>query len=219
MTRSIKIKMCGFTNITSALNAVALGAHYIGLIFHSESKRYIEPDKAKRLVEKIKEKGAIEVGVFVNQCALEIQSICQYTGISTVQLHGDLPRSQHALLPSNLVKLLVVSVDEDGCFSSRIQDAISLLDFSKDFLLFDSVHPGTGTVISHIPINKVNKKARYFIAGGLSDQNVKKYIAQYRPIGVDVCSGIESKLGIKDSRLMKLFSEHCKEVNNESIVN
>ena len=219
MMRETKIKMCGFTNEKTALNAIALGVHYIGLIFHPESKRDIEPSKAKRLVEKIKGKGAIAVGVFVNQSALQIQSICQYTGISTVQLHGDLPRRQHSLLPSSFVKLLVVSVDEAGCFDSRVQDAISLLDLSKDFLLFDSVRPGTGTVVSHMPINKVNQKARYFIAGGLNDHTVKKCIAQYRPFGVDVCSGIESQPGVKDSRLMMQFSKRCKEVNNEFIDN
>ncbi len=219
MMRETKIKMCGFTNEKTALNAVDLGAHYIGLIFHPDSKRHIEPYKAKCLVVKIKQKNAIVVGVFVNQSALEIQTICQYTGISTVQLHGDLPRRQHSLLPSSIVKLLVVSVDEAGCIESRIEEAISALNFNKDFLLFDSVHPGTGTAISHIPLNKVNKKVRYFIAGGLNDNNVKKCIAQYRPFAVDVCSGIESQPGVKDSRLMMQFSERCKEVNNESIDN
>ena len=48
------------------------------------------------------------------------------------------------------------------------------------------------------------------IAGGLNPDNVMSLIDQYKPYGVDVNSGIESKVGKKDYLLMKKFIENVR---------
>jgi phosphoribosylanthranilate isomerase len=48
------------------------------------------------------------------------------------------------------------------------------------------------------------------LAGGLTPENVASGIAQVRPFGVDVSSGVEASPGRKDPILMKRFIEAAR---------
>jgi len=41
---------------------------------------------------------------------------------------------------------------------------------------------------------------RLFVAGGLAPDSVTDVVRRLRPLGVDVCSGVERAPGIKDTR-------------------
>jgi phosphoribosylanthranilate isomerase len=43
------------------------------------------------------------------------------------------------------------------------------------------------------------------LSGGLSIDNVSEAIRRIRPYGVDVCSGVEARPGIKDHTKLKEF--------------
>ena len=79
-----------------------------------------------------------------------------------------------------------------------ITDAESCL---ADYILLDSGE-GTGTVFDWKKIQNIQRP--YFLAGGLSIDNVENAVRQLNPYAVDVSSGIETD-GLKDKTKMAAF--------------
>ena len=63
----VKVKICGITNLKDAIAAVEYGADYLGFIFYSRSKRFVETETAKAIATKLRKDPACPhlVGVFV----------------------------------------------------------------------------------------------------------------------------------------------------------
>ena len=73
--------------------------------------------------------------------------------------------------------------------------------YSADYILLDS-GAGTGTVFDWKLL--MNIRRPYFLAGGLSSDNVGKAVTTLHPFAVDVSSGIETG-GTKDKEKMAAF--------------
>ncbi|HEY7785144.1 MAG TPA: phosphoribosylanthranilate isomerase, partial [Pyrinomonadaceae bacterium] len=83
------IKICGITNLEDALLALDAGADALGFNFYVPSPRYIAPDAAQRIIEKLPAT-ILTVGVFVNEKSPEsVASVADEIGLGAVQLHGD----------------------------------------------------------------------------------------------------------------------------------
>jgi len=85
-----------------------------------------------------------------------------------------------------------------------------------DGFLFDAAHPdkpgGTGLQFSWEAIPEIQRhvgNVPYWIAGGLTPENVSSLIHTYRPYGVDVSSGVETD-GVKDIKKIAQFVEKVK---------
>ena len=84
---------------------------------------------------------------------------------------------------------------------------------SATALLLDSVHAGqfggSGQCFDWSWV-KPGLSRRVILAGGLSSMNVAAAIAQVQPAAVDVSSGVERQVGIKDRAKMKAFIEAAR---------
>ncbi len=71
----MKVKICGITNLEDAINAVNAGANALGFVFYAKSPRYISPNDAKEIVEKLPP-FIQTVGLFVNDNSSFINQVC-----------------------------------------------------------------------------------------------------------------------------------------------
>lgn len=200
-----KIKICGIQDAATAVTAANLKADFVGLVFYAKSCRNIvNLLVAEKITATAKKHNITPVAVFVNKTALEIEGICRETGISTVQLHGKKSRAALKLLPKPIKKIYVVDVDENGEYTIAAE-VFKYLNPEQDYLLFDTKKPGSGTSfdLKHF---HYDGKYRFFLAGGLTSENVVQRISELHPYGVDVSSGVESQRGMKDINLIRAFT-------------
>ena len=108
------------------------------------------------------------------------------------QLHENDINQLRTLTDKPIIKAFCIKESED------ITDAESCL---ADYILLDSGE-GTGTVFDWKKIQNIQRP--YFLAGGLSIDNVENAVRQLNPYAVDVSSGIETD-GLKDKTKMAAF--------------
>ncbi len=196
----VKVKICGITNYEDAAAALDMGADLLGFNFYPKSPRYITPENATKVINKLP--AFIDLaGVFVNESVEQIhetQSLCR---LDWVQLHGDeSPEFCKQLLSHNVKVMKALRVKEQA-------DIKKVDDYYTDAILLDAFDPkkygGTGLTFDWNIIGHIGK--RVFLAGGINPDNAADAV-KLGVYGIDVCSGIEAEPGKKDHQKMrKLF--------------
>ncbi len=215
------VKICGIQNCKTATDVLSCGADAIGLNFYSPSPRSISVTDAQRIVE-ILPAHVTPVGLFVNHTLSEVVESCQQLNLNIVQLHGDEPPDYLAELLRHLPMLKIIRawrMDKEGIvpLSSYIKSCTQL-DVSLFACLVDShmkgTYGGTGKTVAWNQLAKEYNQAEMpplILAGGLTPTNVAEAISTVNPWGVDVASGVESSVGVKEiSRIKKFISEAKK---------
>lgn len=207
----MKVKICGITDIESALYAVQHGADALGFVF-AKSKRRITPAKAREIIAQLPEH-ILKVGVFVNETKEEIEKIAAAARLTAIQLHGDEPPQFCQGFDLPVIKALSIGSQED----------LKLIDqYDCDYLLLDSpvgkYRGGNGVSFdwSLLQEEKLQGK-RIILAGGLTADNVSEAIAIAKPHMVDVSSGVETD-GRKDLYKIRDFLVNVKKCRSEGIV-
>lgn len=197
----IRVKVCGITNEPDAFKAVKYGAAALGFIFYKKSPRYVSPYKARKIIESLPPL-VTPVGVFVDAKEGAVKEILRFTGIRTVQFHGD----ETPLYCRRFSSFSVIK-------AFRVQagfKAETLKDYSVQAFLFDSfqkdAHGGTGQTFDWDLIRTAkNLNHPIILSGGLNADNIQAAIDAVRPYAVDVSSGVEEAPGKKSERLLADF--------------
>ena len=79
-----------------------------------------------------------------------------------------------------------------------------------DYVLLDSGAGGTGKTFDWSLVRKLERP--YFLAGGLSPENVAEAVRQLHPFAVDVSSGVETG-GRKDEGKIRRFLEAVRQAD------
>lgn len=196
-----RIKLCGLSRPCDIDAANILQPEYIGFVFAQKSKRFVGKEQAAALRQGLAP-GIKAVGVFVNEKPEGIAALLNQGIIDLAQLHGDEDeddiRRLRELTDCPIIQALRVSTAQD-LEKARVSSA--------DYILLDS---GAGTGIS-FDWNLLRDMERpYFLAGGLSPENVGEALKRLHPFAVDVSSGIETR-GIKDKEKMAAFVAAVRE--------
>ena len=190
------IKLCGLSRACDIEAANMLRPDYIGFVFAKNSRRYVSPEEACRLRERLS-LDIKAVGVFVREDAEAVARLLERDVIDMAQLHGGEDeayiRHLRSLTDKPLIKAFRVDSEEDAAAAER---------YGADYVLLDSGEGGTGEVFDWSLLGRI--KRPYFLAGGLTPENVGGAVRTLRPYGVDVSSGIEAG-GYKDKNKMAAF--------------
>ena len=196
----MRVKICGITNLQDAIDAINAGADALGFVFYSKSPRYIEPLKAKEIVEKLPP-FVQTVGLFVNENEDFINKVCQKSKMQLVQIIDDNELLNYDLLQMKYIKVLRVKLKED------------LKNLSSDYYLVDAFVEGFGGEGKRVALEWFEDIdcSKFILAGGLTSNNLKE-IDGYGFYGVDVSSGVEESKGKKSKQKMIDFVKEANEI-------
>jgi phosphoribosylanthranilate isomerase len=194
------VKICGITNADDARAAVDHGASALGFVLWPASPRFIEPEQARDIVVTLPPT-VIAVGVFVDHPALLVNELAAEIGLGAVQLHGNEGPEVAASITRPVFK--AVTIGGGRPVLAEWPQRVTLLVDAHDPVR----RGGTGMKADWTAAASLARKRRVILAGGLTPENVGDAIAQVKPFGIDVSSGVEKSPGVKDhSRLAALFA-------------
>ena len=190
----IRIKICGICDLASAKGAVEAGADLIGFHFCTSDRR-VSPEEAKAILDDLDVHPRI-VGVFIDQPPDEVRQIAEFVDLDLVQLHGSEPVGFDA----GRAVMTVLKVREGTVPGADAwPDPIMLDSWSAD------QRGGTGRTWDWELARGLLTERQVFIAGGLEPGNVGKVVSGFKPYGVDVSSGVEARVRVKDPEKVRAF--------------
>eukprot|EP00299_Pterocystis_sp_00344_P015841 c7929_g1_i1.p1 GENE.c7929_g1_i1~~c7929_g1_i1.p1 ORF type:complete len:528 (+),score=113.40 c7929_g1_i1:1-1584(+) len=214
-TRTPLVKICGCKDSTAALCAVRNGADFVGLVF-AESSRKVTTETAVTIGSAIRSlnnsghlflkdhsgpltseqlqsatmRGPLLVGVFADQPVEYVNDVAIACDLDIIQLSGD----ETFTNVSEYVRPVVKAVHVDSSISwkevvekVKAINTVALLD-TKDV----AVRGGTGRTFDWDLATHASKHVPFFLAGGLSPENVEQAVRTVCPFALDVSSGVET---------------------------
>ena len=190
-----KVKICGLSTVEAVETAVLAGADYIGFVF-AASKRQVSLEQAQELAKRVTGKTKI-VGVFVSPSLEDLEQAIGQVPLDMVQIHGTFDEVLIPLISVPVIRAIQLS-DQEAQVSSQ-----------ADYLLFDAPVAGSGQAFDWGLLKDQKIQQDFFIAGGLTVDNVRQARETFQPYAVDVSSGVETE-GRKDIEKIKAFIEGAK---------
>ena len=190
---SLMIKICGFTEPVGLAAAVAAGVDAVGFVF-APSPRQISAAAATALCRDMPDH-VIRVAVMRHPRPIDWQQVQDV--FKPDWLQTDAQDFAQLEVPPHCQELPVF---RDGGLR-----ATSLPEQWPTQLLFEGPRSGAGETADWSLAATIATRGRLVLAGGLSSDNVATAIAQVKPWGVDVSSGVESAPGQKDPARIEQF--------------
>lgn len=195
-----RIKICGFTRAEHAVEAIALGADAIGLVFYPPSPRNVSIEQADILCRALPPFVSI-VGLFVDAAESTVHEVLERVPLSVLQFHGNESPEYCQRFACRYIKAV------------RVKPGLDLLQYAARYpsasgLLLDAwvhgVPGGTGErfdwslIPDRLPLPII-------LSGGLTADNVSDAVCTVKPWAVDVSSSVEVEKGLKCADKMKVF--------------
>ncbi len=200
------IKICGIQNENTLLCCERNKVNFFGMIFYQKSPRNISFENARMLQNISKDLNINGVGVFVNKNIDELKEIINNLKLKFVQLHGSEDEQYIKTLKKMNVKI-IKSISINNNYDLNKIDKYE----SVDYFLFDykplrgELPGGNAKSFDWNIIKNLKTKKKWFLSGGVNSNNIKQIVDDINPFGVDLSSGVEKELGIKDNHIINNF--------------
>ena len=203
------IKICGITNLQDALQAATLEVDALGFIF-APSPRRIDPLAAREIVRSLPP-SVFKIGVFVDEEISEVRRIADDCGLNGLQFHGQESPEYCQEFPLPVIKTIAVrSID-----SLREMEKYSSVSILLDAWSAERAG-GSGKAFCWEWAGETWEKRDFILSGGLNPMNVYQAVQRLKPVGVDVCSGVEQIAGKKDSGKMIDFVKEVRRADGST---
>jgi len=204
-------KICGIQSEHTLLCCEKNRVNFFGMIFYKKSPRNISFKNASKLQNISKDLNINGVGVFVNKDINELEEIIKNLKLKFIQLHGS-EDEQYI----KTIKKMNVKIIKSVSISNK--DDLKKIDkyVSVDYYLFDykplqgDLPGGNSKSFDWNILKNLETKKQWFLSGGINTNNIKQIIDDINPFGIDLSSGVEKELGIKDNHIINNFIRKLK---------
>ncbi|QBQ49200.1 phosphoribosylanthranilate isomerase [Brevundimonas naejangsanensis] len=201
-------KICGLTTPDTLDAALDGGAAFVGAVVFPKSPRHIPPLHAATLFDRARGRAKV-VAVLVDADDARLSEVALILRPDLIQLHGHETPQRAAearrLTGARIIKALPIRDEADFASVADWADV-------ADHLLFDAKPPkgadlpgGVGVSFDWTLMRNRALPANWFLAGGLSPENLTEAVRISGAPMVDVSSGVESAPGVKDPDLIHAF--------------
>lgn len=213
MSSSLKIKICGLTTPDTLDAALSGGAAFVGAVVFPPSPRHIAPLHAATLFERARGRARI-VAVTVDADDALLTEIALILKPDLIQLHGsETPERAvevRRLTGAGIIRALPIHGPEDF-------DGVEAWAPVVDYLMFDAKPPkgsvlpgGVGAAFDWTLLAGRTFPRPWFLAGGLTPDNLAEAVAVTGARLADVSSGVESAPGVKDAGRIAAFLQAAR---------
>jgi phosphoribosylanthranilate isomerase len=213
----VKVKICGLMEPEDAKETCKAGVDMIGVIVDAPTRRSVTSKRAMEIFSLVP-KTVFKVAVIVNKNVDDAVRIVYELNPDCLQTHSSMSAADlKEIKDATGVKIMaVVGVPQKVENTRKIMARALEISKVADFILVDTEHRGAGGGTGLVHDWNASRSIRetidrpLILAGGLNPNNVRAAIEFVKPYGVDVASGVESKVGKKDQNLVKKFIKASK---------
>ncbi len=205
------IKICGIKNLDTLKCCEENKIDFFGMIFYSKSARNIDIKNAEILQRSASKLNIKGVGVFVDEMIENLIDIIKKLNLNYVQLHGEEDNDYVRNLKNLKVKVIKK-------ISIKDESDLNKIKFYKnaDYLLFDyqpnkyELPGGNSKKFDWNIVKDLIIDQPWFVSGGINVNNIKLLKSKIDPFGIDLSSGVEKDLGIKDNQIINNFMSELR---------
>ncbi|HEY6983272.1 phosphoribosylanthranilate isomerase [Reyranella sp.] len=203
---AVEAKICGLSTPEAVDAAVRFGARWVGFVTYPPSPRHVSTETMRALGERVPKKVG-RVGLFVDPDDALLDEKLATGALDLLQLHGaETPERIAAIRRRTgrpVMKVIKVATPED------LERGIAAYGSVADRLMFDAAEGtlpgGNARTFDWAILSGRSVPLPWFLAGGLTPDNVTDAVRMTAARAVDVSSGVESGRGVKSIELIRAF--------------
>lgn len=204
---SKRVKICGITSVTDALNAANAGADALGFVFYAKSPRYVTPEQAAEICRALPP-FVTSVGLFMNADAEQVRATLDIVSLDLLQFHGsETPEFCRRFARPYIKALGIQGLVDFAEQADLYPDALGILVDSHAL----GKAGGTGQTFDWKLLPK-NYSKPIILAGGLNPENIAEAVRETSVYALDLSSGVESSPGIKSKAKIDALMREVKHV-------
>lgn len=210
----VQVKICGINSAVAADAVLRAGADFGGLVFFAKSPRHLSLEQGAMLAERMR--GRLRLAALVvDESDVQMAAIAQQVKPDFFQLHGketpERVRHIRSRFGIPIIKALAISEPGDLAKVAAYDDVAEMLMFDAAPAANASRPGGHGAAFDWQLLNGRSFARPWFLAGGLTPDNVARAIAVSGAKMVDVSSGVESAPGMKSPTRIADFVAAAKQ--------